>query len=175
MELMELLPPQCYNGEEHMEELQAALGRQVEEARKARDDLFLQGRPSTATWGLANYEREYGIIPDPAKPLKQRLALWRAKRRGHGTTTVEVIRGMAQSAFGGEAMVTERPGQYLVEIKTIGTSLANREDFQTAVSEIIPAHLAVKYTYGLRHQSMGPTLTAVCAMRATVIHNHKGE
>lgn len=174
MDLMRQLPPQCYNGERHVKELEDALGKQVRDVQQARDDLYLQARPSTATWGLSNYEREYNIPTDLSKPIAQRLALWRAKRKGHGTTTVEVILGMAQAAFGGSAEVTELYSRYLVKIRAGGNSLANRWDFQAAVEEIIPAHLALNYYFDQYPDIVPPRLTAAAAMTSVVIHNHIG-
>ena len=102
MNLMEMLPRAAYHDEAHVGDFQGAVGRQMDAAEAARDDLMKQARPATATWGMMAYEREYGIEPDVSKPHDQRLSRWRAKRRGQGTTTKELIKLMASSFTGGE-------------------------------------------------------------------------
>lgn len=149
MSLMDKLPQKIYHREPHVKDIQDAIGQQVEEAQQARDDLLLQCRPSTATWGLTIYEREYGITPDVTKPRDQRLATWRAKRRGSGTTTRELIELMASSFSGGEVEVIEHAAEYLIEIKFIGTwgTPPNIEDLEQSIREVLPAHLDQLLTF----------------------------
>ena len=158
MDLMELLPRAVYHGEEHVADLQGAIQSQAEAARAARDDLFRQLRPSTATWGLTLYEREYGIQPDVSKPWEQRLAVWRAKRRGQGTTTKELLELMASSFTGGGVEVREQAAQYLVEIcfGEIGRP-PNVEDLERSVREVLPAHLRIGFLFRWRtHGELQP-------------------
>lgn len=71
------------------------------------------------------------------------LSRWRAKRRGQGTTTKELIKLMASSFTGGEVDVREPKGQYLVEIEFIGTwgVPPNVDDLGESIREVLPAHL----------------------------------
>ena len=146
---MEKLPEEVYHGEEHVKCFQGAVQEQIEQVQAARDDLMLQLRPSTATWGLTLYEKQYGITPDVTKPRDQRLSRWRAKRRGQGTTTKELIELMASSFSGGEVAVTEHTSEYLVEIMFVGTwgVPPNIEDFEQSIREALPAHLDIRLTY----------------------------
>lgn len=149
MELIRHLPEHIYSGEAHVTDLQNGIGKQLQSAQSARDDLLLQVRPSIATWGMQRYEREYGIEPDISKPMDQRLARWRAKRRGQGTTTKELIRLMASSFSGGEVEVTEHAARYEIEIKFVDTwgVPPNIDDLALSIREVLPAHLAFSFTY----------------------------
>ena len=149
MRLMEHLPLQVYNGEEHVVDLQDAIEVRVAELRAARDDLFLQLRPATATWGLERFEREYGISTDISKPLEQRREFLRAKKRGLGTTTNEMLRNMAASFTGGKVEVIDRAAEDIVEIYFVGTwgVPEHVEDLVASIYEILPAHLELVLAY----------------------------
>lgn len=149
MDLMRHLPEHLYSGEAHVADLQGAFGAQAGAVAAARDDLLLQARPSTATWGLERYEREYGILPDRSKTPAQRLAFWRAKRRGQGTVTREYLRNVAAGYSGGLAEVEEFPAQHRFVIRFTGCLGVppGIEDFKALVEELKPAHLAVEYQY----------------------------
>lgn len=149
MNLLEMLPRAAYHDEAHVGDFQGAVGRQMDAAEAARDDLMKQACPATATWGMTIYEREYGIEPDVSKPHDQRLSRWRAKRRGQGTTTKELIKLMASSFTGGEVDVREPKGQYLVEIEFIGTwgVPPNVDDLEESIREVLPAHLDLTLLY----------------------------
>lgn len=149
MKLIEHLPHEVYHGEKHVQSLQDALQEQIQKVQSARDDFLMQTRPETATWGLTLYEKEYGITPDVTKPNEQRLCRWRAKRQGQGTTTKQMISLMASSFSGGEVDVVEHIGQYLVEIKFVGTMGVpqNMKDLEQSLREVVPAHLDIGFTY----------------------------
>ena len=57
MNLLEMLPRAAYHDEAHVGDFQGAVGRQMDAAEAARDDLMKQARPATATWGMTIYER----------------------------------------------------------------------------------------------------------------------
>lgn len=149
MMLKDYLPENSYRGEEHVVDFQDAVQSALSSAQAARDELMLQLRPSTATWGLTLYEKEYGIVPDVSKPINQRLSVWRAKRRGQGTTTAELLRLMASSFSGGEVEVKEHAAEYLVEIMFVGTwgVPPNVSDLERSIREVLPAHLDLLLTY----------------------------
>lgn len=145
MRLMEHLPQRVYHGEAHVADIQDALQIEIEKLQAARDDLLEQAHPRTATWGLERYEREYGITPDSRKTPGQRLARWRSKRRGAGTSTKALIKAVAESYIPGGAEVHEYPREYRFSIViTVKESvLPNLNDMVESVREIQPAHLAL--------------------------------
>ncbi len=142
-----MIPESVYNMEEHVKILQDALQKQVEDMQNARDSFLRQGQPATATWGMANYERSWGLVIDNSKPLDQRLAAYRAKRRGVGTTTAETIRSIAEGFYNGQVEVAEHKKEFWFEViftSQIGIP-PNMADLKAAVEDIKPAHMEAVY------------------------------
>lgn len=147
MSLMDMLPVPVYNGEPHVVAYQEALSKQVRAVETARDDFLLQARPSTATWGLSRYEREWGLPVDESKPLDQRLAIWRSRRRGYGVTTEEAIKRIAESFYNGQVDVVQHRGEFWIEIffRSPSGNPINIADIRDAINEVIPAHVECVY------------------------------
>lgn len=112
-------------------------------------DVLNQFFIDTATWGLANWERVCGIVTDPAKPIEQRRAVVKSKLRGIGTVTVALIKNVAESFVNGEVEVTENVAPYTIGIRYVSAIGVpdNIADIQRALREIIPAHLAISYSF----------------------------
>jgi len=147
MSLMKLLPDVAYNDEPHVQVFQDAIGTQVTSIQGARDDMKRQACPATATWGMAFYESSWGLVVDENKPMDQRLAAWRAKRRGVGTTTVEVIKNIAESFYNGEVDVVEHKKEFWFEVIFLSQTgiPPNLADLQFAIEEVKPAHMEAVY------------------------------
>lgn len=145
--LMEYLPEHIYNGEAHVQSLQDAIAQVFDKLMADRDDLYLQFRQSTATWGLKRFEREYGLKVDETKPLDQRLSYLRAKRQGQGTVSAAMLKALAESFVGGEVEVRDYPEESRFEFIFVGHIgiPPNIEDLTAVIEEIKPAHLAFSY------------------------------
>ncbi|MEW9697935.1 putative phage tail protein [Paenibacillus sp. SI8] len=115
----------------------------------AIQDVLAQYFIDTATWGLANWERVCGLITDEAKPIDQRRSVLKSKLRGVGTVTAELVKTVAESYNNGEVSVTEDAANYLVKITFISNRgvPANLTDIQSALRDIIPAHLAITFEF----------------------------
>ncbi len=109
------------------------------------DQFFID----TATWGLANWERVCGIATDLSKPIEQRRAVVKSKLRGIGTVTVALIKNVAEAYANGEVEVTENVAPYTIGIRYVSALGVpdNIADIQRALREIIPAHLAIAYSF----------------------------
>ena len=147
MSLMQQLPDSAYHGEPHVALLQEAIGAQVEALQAARDDLKRQARPSAATWGIAAYERGWGLVVDESKPPDQRLAAYRARRRGLGVIDAGAIRLIAESFYNGEVEVTEHKREFWFEVIFLSQTGVppNMEDLKAAIEEVKPAHMECVY------------------------------
>lgn len=149
MTLLEMLPEACYHGEPHVAVLQDAVEKQVRRVQAARDDLKSQARPSTAaSWGMSHYERAWGLPVDESKPLDQRLAAWRARRRGVGAITAAVIKSIAQSFYDGEIQVAEHKREFWFEVvfkSRIGIP-PGLEELKAIIENVKPAHMEAVYT-----------------------------
>lgn len=140
-------------------DIQNAFGMVLTEAQAARDDCFLQLDVGTATWGLALWEKAYGIKTDVSRSDEYRRARILSKMRGAGTTTAALVRNVAESFSNGAVEVIEHPAEYRFEVKFIGTLGVppNMDDLTAALEEIKPAHLA--YAYIILYRTQG-VLTA---------------
>jgi Uncharacterised protein conserved in bacteria (DUF2313) len=120
------------------------------------NDVLAQFFVDTATWGLANWERLVGVAVDESKPLNQRRSVVKSKLRGIGTVTVALIKNVAESYSNGEVDVIEEPATYTIRVKFVGRMGVpeNLADIQSAIRDILPAHLAVnfEFTYVLYDQ-----------------------
>lgn len=150
MDLMSMLPWDIYPKETHVADFQKAVQTPLEKLKADWDDLFLQLRVSTATWGLRSWEEAYGIDTDYRQSEESRRNRVIAKMRGQGTTTPEKLRRVVESFLGPDmsADVKELFEKYIVEITICGTQSRKdyRQDVLAAVREIMPAHLGLYFT-----------------------------
>ncbi|AND39627.1 YmfQ family protein [Cytobacillus oceanisediminis] len=119
-------------------------------------DVLAQFFIDTATWGLANWEQLVDVPTDPTKPLNQRRSVIKSKLRGIGTVSVSLIKNVAESYANGEVDVVEESANFTIRIKFVSTLGVpeNLADIQKAITDIIPAHLAInfEFTYVLYSQ-----------------------
>lgn len=113
----------------------------------AQEEFVLQLDPTTATWGLGDWEAMLGITTDVSKNEEYRQSAIVAALRGSGTSTLATIQTLAASFENGEVEVIEIPGEYRIEIhftSTVGTP-PNLDDLTAALNAAIPAHLMCEY------------------------------
>ena len=117
------------------------------EIKDVLDQFFVD----RATWGLDAWEKVFGITHSEPRPYEERRSVIKSHIRGAGTTTLMMIKSVAESYDGGEVEVENDPENYVVTITFIGTRgvPSNLSDTERALREIIPAHLAIefKFTY----------------------------
>nr|DAK99056.1 MAG TPA: tail protein [Caudoviricetes sp.] len=148
MNLMSLLP-QDYLRSPAMVELQKAIEWAGTEMEVDIDDLCNQLFLGTATWGLSLWEKMFDVKTDLSKSYEFRRAAVRAKMMGTGTTTVELIKNVAESFLGGEVRVVEQNSAYKFQIimETIIGIPPNVEDLKRSIEEIKPAHLTFEIIF----------------------------
>lgn len=124
-------------------------GTEIDELTESIDEVLNQRFVDTSTWGLDEWEKEFGIKRDPSKPISQRRSVIKSKIRGVGTVTVQLIKNVAEAYDGGTVDVTEVPAEYKFVITFIDTrgTPPNLDDLKAAINEIKPAHLAVEYEF----------------------------
>lgn len=147
----ELLLPELYRRTPEDAELQRVLAWMMARVEQDKDFTLEQLFPSTATgWGLELWEPGPGASPStapratPAAPGQDR-----PKVKGTGTTTLEVIRAIAQSFSPYRAEVVEEAELYRFVVWYLGTvgEVAHKEDLIAAVNELKPAHLDWEIKY----------------------------
>jgi len=66
------------------------------------EDSIKQAFIDTSTWGLDLWEEEYGLDTNKLLSYEERREIIKAKKRGTGTTTIEMIETTAEAFSGGE-------------------------------------------------------------------------
>lgn len=148
MSLMTLLPD-YYKGNQTMEELQSILSKDINQLAAKFSETIDQCFVNTATALLSRYEKIHGIQVDVSKTDEFRRERIRAKIRGTGTVTKQMIKEVAKSYSGGEVEVLENPSEYGFVIRFVGTKgiPANMGDLILTIEEIKPAHLRYTFEY----------------------------
>ena len=111
-------------------------------------DLVNQAFVLSATWGLTDWESFLGI-PANLNSNVIRISNILAKIRGRGTSTVALVQNVANSYENGQVQVIEHASTSTIEIKFVSDYgiPPNLSDLQKSLSAIMPAHLALLYTY----------------------------
>ena len=107
--------PEWYENSRETAAIQEAIQPETAGLWNARDDLFSQLNPWTATWGLDLWEDGLGLSGGELD-LRQRRANVAAKLRGRETTTPELVREISETILGVPVTVSEIYGAYRVEI-----------------------------------------------------------
>ena len=154
MDLKTVLPP-YYDDNKTMIELQDILSEYSDDGEVALQKVVDESFVNTAKETLDRMEEILGLPYQAETEVQYRRERIRAKLLGQGTTTVALVKQVAEQFANGTVDVTEENEQYNVIITftgTIGTPPA-LASLKTALREIIPAHLAITYviiynTYG---------------------------
>ncbi|MHC1750787.1 MAG: putative phage tail protein [Cellulosilyticaceae bacterium] len=162
--LMKYLP-HFYQTVEQITTLQDILGIEVDGLLTTKDEVIKQLYVETATWGLDRWEKLFDLETDINKSFVFRRERIKAKIRGVGTTTKQMIVNVASAFSNGEVEVIEDNKNYRFVVKFIGVKgvPANMLDLTRAIEDIKPAHLAFcfEYTYNywdtLKSKTWGET------------------
>lgn len=146
--LMKYLP-WYYGKSATMKEIQESIAKEFGIFGYYMENAQKQFFVDTATWGLNNYEKELGIKTNMNLDFEERREIIKAKLRGRGTTTKEMIKNTAEAFSGGEVDVIEYPEEYRFIVKFIGVKgiPKNMQGFIEMLETIKPAHLAYKFKY----------------------------
>ncbi|USL15799.1 putative phage tail protein [Bacillus thuringiensis] len=128
--------------------MQIAADEKISEEQEF-EDTKAQMRVETATWGIADWEREYSIRVDENKPLNQRVSFVLSKQRSAGVTRIPLIKKVAESFQYGEVDVQQDIPNYTINISFIGKLgiPPNINDIQFALRSIVPAHIDINYVF----------------------------
>ena len=123
----------------------------VDSAQRAdADETAQQMFLDSMTWALAIEERIAGITPAAGATLEERRSVLQAKwRSATGKCDVDLIQRVCDSWQNGEVDVDFVDGE--IVLRFVGAYGVPDADalaaLQSAVQEVIPAHLAVAYLY----------------------------
>ena len=141
--------PDFYINSPEFVDIQAALEPEILELWNAKNSILAQLDVETATWGLKFWEQTIGIAVDESKDLNHRRSTIKAKLRGAGTTTLEMVKSIAESFSNGKVELIEHSAISKVELHFISRLgiPPNMEDLTTTLREVFPAHLTWEYIY----------------------------
>ena len=110
-------------------------------------EIFKQFFVETATWGLAKYEHDYGLVANPGDTYQQRRNRIYLKLQSKQTSTKEFMAKLAARYFSEDAIIIpkeDNPNDSFWIINKGGT-LLYAEDFFEAIDTYIPAHLGFTF------------------------------
>ncbi|RAK21154.1 uncharacterized protein DUF2313 [Anoxybacillus vitaminiphilus] len=141
--------PDYYRVIREFQQIMSTKGEELGQLLSEINNLPNQFSIDTATWGLSFWESELGLTIDSTKPIEWRRERLKAKLRGAGTTTKQMIIDAAAAFSGGEVDVIEYPAEYRFEVKFIGVKgiPPNMAGFIEMLEQIKPAHLAYSFRY----------------------------
>ncbi len=148
-DLMRYLPSFYKNS--YMQLIQDTNAKNLGIANYSIDDLQKQFFVDTATWGLNYWECFLDIPTDLMQTIEARREVIKAKIRGVGTTTKQMIKNMSEAFSGGEVNIIENFGDYSFTVQFIGIKgiPQNLNALKNAIDTIKPVHLdySFKYSY----------------------------
>lgn len=107
-------------------------------------DLVNQMFPQTATWGIALWEKEYGIIPDASKTIEQRRQYLLSVMYKKSPMTPYRIKQLVYSITGLENNVTEGTSPNTITIDIYGY-IPNLTELRTVLDKRLPAHINYEF------------------------------
>ena len=102
-DLMSLLP-WYYKSNVTIEGLQNSIAKELGKLYYNLEDLINQLFIDTATWGLSIYEKQLGLQTNLSLSYEERREIIKAKLRGRGTTTKQMIKETAEAFSGVKLM-----------------------------------------------------------------------
>lgn len=148
VDLSKYVPEFLYN-EKTLNKIYKAQEEQLALTLWQSEDLLNQGFIDTATWGLSCWEEQYGIKTNVNLSYEERREIVRAKIRGQGMCTKEMLKNVCKSFNGGTVKIIENTAPYTFTIQFIDTKGVpkNVEKLKEVINQIKPAHLLVDYQF----------------------------
>lgn len=117
-----------------------AIGIVLEKETDFVYDFINQMFPQTTTWGISEWEKEYGIIPDNSKTIEQRRkSLLNVVFRNYSMTPKR-IEQIVEILTGYECRVTENIAPNTILVHILGY-VENLEPVKDELNRKVPAHL----------------------------------
>lgn len=149
MKLIDKLPSFEHNPVGY--EIQGSYDKELEILLNVKQETFDQLFVDTATWGLDYWEKILCIETNSKLSYKTRRSNIKAKMRGRGTTTKQVLKSICEDYTKREADIKEFAKEFLLVLDII----INDCDYNTVVeldkfvNQIKPCHLYHKFMMNL--------------------------
>jgi hypothetical protein len=129
-----------------LQEVFKAEEKKIQLSASDLEDMRKQMDVSTATWGLAIYEKEFQIKTDLSKPLSERRSVIKSKWRGAGKIDAALIKMVADAYTNGDVDISF-DGRINIKFNSIIGIPPNLQDLQNALEDIKPVHLRIIYEF----------------------------
>lgn len=146
--------PLHYERSELYQQLMEANAIESVAMRKMLEDVFAQFFVETATWGLAYWEAEFGLITNETLSFQMRRALVLQKMRGTGTMTSETMAAILSSYGARTAEIDQKFESYKFGAVLVDFILSPKrpiDDVHASIRETItnvrPVHLGFWIEY----------------------------
>lgn len=148
VDLIKYLPEYLCNFKE-MQSIQKTMEKELSELYCFLNHIFSEMFVLESSSNLHLYEKEFGLTENKTLSDELRREIIIAKMRGTATTTKELIKNVAVAFSNGEVEIIEENEKYTIKIKFIGSKgiPSNIDEFKKAITQIIPAHLAIDYIF----------------------------
>ncbi|HBF4976919.1 hypothetical protein C4T51_08740 [Clostridioides difficile] len=153
MKLIDKLPS-FYNND-ITRKIQEAYDIELETLRETYDDTFDQFFVDTATWGLDYWENILSIKNRFDLSIEDRRSNIKAKMRGKGTTTIEVVKAISEAytKTNVDVEVFSNLFSFTLSFITNDCSYNTILELDKKIEEIKPAHLEHKFEMILFNQN----------------------
>ena len=121
-------------------------GTEFDLLRQNIEDVKAQHFIDTATWGLRQWEKEFGLTTNVELTDEERRSRIKGKIRGVGKVGIELVKSVAEAYSNGTVDVAFDGEIVITFIGTRGRPSALGE-LQQQLEAILPAHLAVRYVF----------------------------
>lgn len=133
--------PRYYDRSKVMQNLQKAIGAELDLLQARMMEIEREFSPSTAVETIGDWEKEYGVVTADSSLAVRRAAILSAMR-ARKSTTKETLRALAESAFGARCEVSESPETHQVILACYGNIPTEAIRWVAfAAEKIMPAHL----------------------------------
>lgn len=146
---MMAVAPDYYAYSDAFAQIQNAIAADMDTVSTNEDDLRLQLRINTATWGLKYWEEALGIVTITSDSYDIRRSRVLSKWRGVGNFSAQLIRSMAEAYSNGDVSVTVDIPNFVVTVTFTGSKgiPSNIDDLKAQIDNVAHAHLETKYVY----------------------------
>lgn len=140
--------PKYYKKIDEIVKLQEVIEDEID-ATELLKSILNQKFVQNATWSLETWEKIFDLTTDLTLTNEARRENIIAKMQAGKTTTIQMLKTMAEVFSGGECDVIEVNNEYYFNIKFIGVYgiPSNMEGFIRAIERVKPAHLGFKFIY----------------------------
>lgn len=133
--------PRYYDRSKVMQNLQKAIGAELDRLQVRMTQIEREFSPSTAEETIGDWEKEYGLTATLA-PINLRRAAVIAAMRSKKTTTKDALRMLAEATLGVRCDVTESADGLQVIVSYFGEAADDAiRRFITQAEKIMPAHV----------------------------------